>query len=91
MTLRKGCENMNAVAGKIMSWNDIQRVFPNQWVGLKNVTWKNSATVDTAEVCFTEQDMSSDDMALMAIRGDIDTAKNTTPDEGDSVGALMRV
>ncbi len=82
---------MNAVAGRIMSWNDIQRTFPNQWVGLKNVTWKNSATVDTAEVCYTEQDLSSDDMALMAIRGDIDTAKNTTPDEGDSVGALMRV
>ena len=32
----------------------------------KNVTWKNSATVDTAEVCYTEQDLSSDDMAFMA-------------------------
>ena len=65
-----------------MRWIDIQKKYPNQWVGLKNVVWKNGATIDTAEVCYTQNDISSDDMALLAIRGDIDTAKYTTPDDG---------
>lgn len=72
-----------------MRWSDIQKKYPNQWVGLKNVVWKNAATIDTAEVCYTENDISSDDMAFLAIQGDIDAAKYTTPDNENSVGALM--
>ena len=68
---------------------DIQIKYPNQWVGLKNVTWENDVTIESAEVCCTENEKSSDDMALMAIRGEIETAKYTTPDSGDNVGALM--
>ena len=72
-----------------LSWEEIAEKYPDQWVGLKNVTWKDEATVAKAEVCFTEKDMSSDEMALLAVQGKIDAAKYTTPDKEDSVGALM--
>ena len=80
---------MSTTSPNIMSWSDIQKKYPDQWVGLTNVTWINDATVGSAEVCYTESDMSSDEMALKAIRGEIDTAKSTSRDKYNSIGALI--
>ena len=78
--------------GKVMTWKEIQKKYPNQWVGLINVAWKDDANVDKADVMYTDKDMTSDELAVLAITGKIDTAVYTTPsNESLSVGALMSI
>ncbi len=74
-----------------MTWKEIQEKYPDQWVGLTNVVWKDDANVSKADVKYTENDMSSDELAALAITGKIDTAVYTTPSSKTlSTGALMR-
>ena len=70
------------------SWKEIQKEYPGMWVGLVQVEWDNPATVKSAVVLYTENDMSSDEMAVLAIQGKLDAARYTTPDENLDMGAL---
>lgn len=70
------------------TWNSIVSKYPSQWVGLTDVKYSNGLAIESAVVKFTENDMSSDQMALETMRGNI-VARYTTPDEGNPVGALM--
>ena len=73
------------------SWKEIQKEYPSMWVGLTQVEWDNPATVKSAVVLYTEKDMSSDDMAILAIQGKLDAARYTTPDESLDMGALTTI
>ncbi len=70
------------------TWDSIVAKYPNQWVGLIDVKFKNGLAIDSAIVKYTENDMTSNQMALETMRGNI-VARYTTPDEGNPIGALM--
>ena len=72
-------------------WKEIQKEYPNMWVGLTDVEWDNSATVKSASVLYTEKDMTSNDMAIMTLQGKLEAARYTTPDNVASMGALTTV
>ena len=70
-----------------MTWNEIQKRFPDQWVGLVDVEWysDNAATVKTAIVKYT--DKSKDELTMMMLRGEVD-ARYTTPDNLFQLGMV---
>ena len=68
-----------------MTWIEIQKKYPNQWVGLTNVKWKDRSNVATADVKYTEKDMFSDEMILLTVQKKLDTAVYTTIGNDNSV------
>ncbi len=72
----------------VMSWKEIQEKYPSTWVGLVNVEWANLATIKAAEVKCTDADYSTDELALMTVRGELETICYTTPDEHTDIGAV---
>ncbi len=73
------------------SWKEIQREYPNMWVGLTDVEWDNPATIKSATVLYTEEDMPSNEMAVLTLQGKLDATRYTTPDNVPSMGALTTV
>lgn len=71
-----------------LTWNEIQKKYPDQHVGLVDVEWGiNSATVKSAIVKYNKDNISDEELLLMAYRGDI-VREYTTPDSTLHVGAL---
>lgn len=64
-----------------MTWEEIQKKFPDQWVGLEEVEYEpdNDVTIRTAIVKYT--DKSKDELTLMQVQthGKI-LGRYTTPD-----------
>ena len=74
---------------KRMTWKEIVAAYPDQWVGLTDVDWKNEATVRSAVVKYT--DKSSTELLSMQID---DNGHNlysvyTTPDNVPFIGVLQ--
>ncbi|EOS37199.1 MAG: hypothetical protein K1W27_18470 [Lachnospiraceae bacterium] len=70
-----------------MTWEEIQKKYPDQWVGLVDVEWcpDNTATVKSAVIKYT--DKSKDELTIMMLRGEID-ARYTTPDNFFQLGMI---
>lgn len=68
-----------------LTWDEIQKKYPDQWVGLVDVEWcaDNSATVKTAIVKYV--DKSKDELTMMMLHGEVD-ARYTTPDNCFQLG-----
>ena len=73
---------------KRMSWNEIQKEYPDMWIGMIDVKWTDNANIESAIVEHTENDMSEDDMDMLAIEGKL-VVRYTTPSKTPSIGALM--
>lgn len=76
------------VMNQRLTWNEIKKKYPSQWVGMVDVKKKNDIDIESAVVKYTEKDMTSDEMALATVKGEM-VACYTTPDDVVSVGALM--
>ena len=64
---------------KRMKWDDIQRTYPSQWVGLTDVKWNGSTSrdIDSAVVsCVGE----GNEIYLLYSQHKLDAALFTTPD-----------
>lgn len=78
-----GYLNPNTVksGGERLTWKEIVRRYPHQNVGLVEIEYGcNEATVASAVVKCTDRDTDPDDMAIMALRGEI-LMEYTTYDE----------
>ncbi len=53
---------------KRMSWDEIKKAYPNQWVGLTDVEWKDTSNIKSAVVKYT--DKTSTELGLMQIKDD---------------------
>ena len=62
---------------KRMTWDEITAAYPDQWVGLTDVDWKNEANVRSAVVKYT--DKSRDELIGMQIKSDNLYSVYTTP------------
>lgn len=65
--------------GERLTWAEIQKKYPDQWVGLVDVEWypDNTATVKSAIVKYT--DKPKDELTMMMLHGEVE-ARYTTPD-----------
>lgn len=68
-----------------MNWKDIQKAYPDRWVGLVDVHWINESNVDTAIVKYT--DKSGDELLELQLGDEPDLfGCYTTPDHVAHVG-----
>lgn len=72
--------------GKRMTWKQIKKEYPNQYVGLIDVI-KDPIDILTAVVCCTSNDTNEDEMHLMAFDGKI-SLEYTSLDECIQTGFL---
>jgi len=72
--------------GPRLTWEEIKAKYPNQWVGLSEIEWKNEANVKTAVIKYT--DKSASDMLRLRILGEDVVSIFTTPDSIAPIGVV---
>ena len=70
-----------------LTWDEIQEKYPDQWVGLVDIKWKNDSNIESAIVKYV--DKSKDELTLMQIQtnGEI-LGRYTTPDNVFQLGVV---
>lgn len=74
------------MAAERLSWEEIKSRYPDQWVGLTDVEWKNTSNVKSAIVKYT--DKTSSELARMQITDDNLYGTYTTPDNLAPLGVV---
>lgn len=69
-----------------MSWVEIKKTYPNQWVGLSEVSWNDEANIEAAVVKYSEKD--ANELTRMQVAGEDVLAIFTTPENAESVAVL---
>ena len=69
-----------------MTWSEIKNKYPDQWVGLTDVEWKNASNVRTAVVKYA--DMTADELGLIQIEDPDLYSVYTTPDNLAPLGVV---
>ena len=72
---------------KRMTWEEIKATYPDKWVGLSKVEWKNSANVRSAVVEYVGD--CGGDALRRQIAGEDMYTTYTTPDNLCSLGILV--
>ena len=75
--------------GKRLTWEMIQKKYPSQWVGLVDCDMDRGIDVISGIVKYTENEKSSDEMALEAVQKGNLVVRYTTPKDEICMGALM--
>lgn len=71
------------MAGQRLTWKEIQEKYPDQWVGLVDVTWQDESNIESAIVKYADKD--KEELLVMQIRGEIFSCY-TTPDNVFQLG-----
>ena len=61
-----------------LEWGEIVSRYPDQWVGLVDVDWKNESNIRSAVVRYIGK--TSDELAIMQLEDDNLFSTYTTPD-----------
>ena len=69
-----------------LTWEQIAKRYPDQWVGLTDIDWEDSANVKSAIVSYIG--MSSADLLRMQIKDRNIHATYTTPDNLAPMGTV---
>ena len=69
-----------------LSWDEIVETYPDKWVGLIDVDWKNEANVRSAIVLYIDD--TSDDLLQMQFDHKIEYSRYTTPDNLGQLGVV---
>ncbi len=74
---------------KQMTWEDIQKEYPNQFVGLTDVVWEDEehGIIHSAVVKYNKNNISNDDLLRKAFNGEV-KREYTTPESSMQLGAL---
>lgn len=68
-----------------LTWQQIQEKYPDQWIGLVDVTWKNDANIESAVVKYV--DKTKEELLMMQINNEIFSCY-TTPDHVFQLGTV---
>lgn len=70
-----------------LTWKEIVERYPDQWVGLVDINWKNEANVESAVVKYS--DKTADELLRLQIEEDPDLYSTyTTPDNLLQIGIV---
>ena len=71
---------------KRLTWEEIMEKYPDQWLGLSDIEWEDTANIKTAIVKYV--DMPREELLEKQFNGEIECVY-TTPDNIFQMGALM--
>ena len=74
---------------KKCTWNDIVKQYPNTWVGLTNIIWKDESNVDNATLVAISD--NADELLCMQADKKISLVEYTTPDNCCQLGLIVVV
>ena len=60
-----------------LTWNEIKTKYPDKWVGMSNIEWKDSANISSAVVIGVADD--DEEFMLRACNGEDVFARYTSP------------
>lgn len=69
-----------------LTWEQIEKKYPDQWVGLTDIDWEDGANIKSAIVSYIG--MSSADLLRMQIKDRSIHATYTTPDNLAPMGTV---
>ena len=70
-----------------LTWKEIVEKYPDQWVGLVDINWKNEANVESAVVKYS--DKTADELLRLQIEEDPELYSTyTTPDNLLQIGIV---
>ena len=72
--------------GQRLTWEQIEKKYPDQWVGLTDIDWEDAANIKSAIVSYIG--MSSADLLRMQIKDRSIHATYTTPDNLAPMGTV---
>ncbi len=73
--------------GENMTWDEIEKKYPEQWLGLSDVIWENGATVQSAVVKYVGK--SSDELLKIKFSTEPDLlVRYTSPDSLGQMGIV---
>lgn len=79
--------NKQDLVGKRLTWQEIKEYFPNQWIGLTEVKYKNNDGVNIESGKLTYIDKTKNELTRMAVHGEC-IARYTTPNNKFKLGTL---
>lgn len=68
-----------------LTWEEIQKKYPDQWVGLTDIDWLDDSNINSAIVKYT--DKTKDELLIMQVKGEIFSCY-TTPDNVFQLGMV---
>ncbi len=72
---------------KRMTWKEIQKVYPDRWLGLDDVQYINNDGISVESAVVKYDDKSKDELTRLMLKGDA-VAIFTTPDRHLQLGAV---
>ena len=69
--------------GHRLTWEEIQKRYPDQWVGLTDIDWRDSSNINSAVVKYS--DKTKEELLIMQINDEIFSCF-TTPDNVFQLG-----
>lgn len=72
---------------KRMTWAEIAKTYPNQWVGLTDVVWEDSSNIGSAVVTYTNRNKDDLQMEQFKTKGKM-MAVYTNPNRLFELGVL---
>lgn len=69
-----------------LTWEEIQKKYPDQWVGLTDIDWIDDSNINSAIVKYA--DKTKDELLIMQVNGEIFSCY-TTPDNVFQLGYPM--
>lgn len=79
--------NKHELIGKILTWQEIKEYFPDQWVGLTNVKYKNNDGISIESGRLLHIDKTKDELTVMMLDGEC-VARYTTPNNTFKLGTI---
>lgn len=68
-----------------LTWEEIQKKYPDQWVGLTDIDWIDDSNINSAIVKYA--DKTKDELLIMQVKGEIFSCY-TTPDNVFQLGMV---
>ena len=76
---------MTAIYEKL-TWNEIVEKYPDKWVALKDIKWKDESNVESAVLVAISMD--ADELLLMQVNKEVELVEYTTPDNCCQLGMI---
>ncbi len=73
-----------------LTWDEIAKRFPMQWVGLTDVVYKNNDGITIESAIVKYSDKSKSDLTMMVLNGEGIVPRYTTPNDTWQMGTIGR-
>lgn len=72
-----------------LTWNEIVEQYPDTWVGLKDIIWKDESNVESAVIVAISN--NADELLLMQVNKEVELVEYSTPDNCCHLGMIEMI